>query len=236
MSHKRTGRLPAAVVGFWLIVHGLKRDRHLRVAVPAQAERVASAVERAVKTSQPKVRLNRSLAALRREHPDLFLRVRTWLWRPEVHKLFSTRGHSPAWRWWVEGARRLQEDEQPSQALWARRVVKRGRIREIKAGRPRQMEFSVGHDAGVFAEYLAQVCGVQSERATEKTIEYFGQKKGVELDRREVQRWRRRIRATKPKIRRKIKNKELRKWLSDEYKSMLLMQCELIAQKDYRQK
>jgi hypothetical protein len=189
---KRTGRLPTAVVGLWLIVHSLKnpnpRDRHLLApeAVPQEVEKVVSAIAKAAtppknskeKPYRPKARLNLSLAALRREHPTLFAEVERWLKRPEVREQFARKGHAPTWHRWVRATARVQQETRPSEALFER-------------GRPREMRFSNYHRAALYAEYLHQIDAVRSDKATERAIAFAG----LTLSRRRVQRWRRRVRA-----------------------------------------
>jgi hypothetical protein len=236
MSHRRTGRLSQAVVGLWIVVDSLKRSPDLagRFLIPEEVNRVALAVKHAAappeqdkeKSYQPRVRLNRSLAALRREHQDLFPHVLGWLSQPEIREFFSRKGHSPTWHRWVEGIAKIQKGMRLIEALETRRKVVRGKIREIKSGRPPGMEFSIYHDAALYAEYLTQVVGVSSERATEQVMKLGRQTEGG-LDRREIQRWRKRVRGIKPKI----KDKDLKKRLHEQHKAMLQQQYEEIARK-----
>lgn len=175
------------------------------------------------KSYQPRVRLNRSLAALRREHQDLFPHVLGWLSQPEIREFFSRKGHSPTWHRWVEGIAKIQKGMRLIEALETRRKVVNGKIREIRSGRPPGMEFSIYHDAALYAEYLTQVVGVPSEKATKRALNLGGRK----LDRREVQKWRARVRSIEPKT----KNEDLEKRLHEQHKEMLQQEYEAIAGK-----
>src|SRR5439155_19888800 len=88
MSDKRTGRLSRKVVGLWIVVDAFDRSPDLAafLQIPEEVKRLALAVKQASnlpEQDQPKVRLNRSLAALRKQQPNLFLPVLGWLLGPD---------------------------------------------------------------------------------------------------------------------------------------------------------
>ncbi len=87
------------------------------------------------------------------------------------------------------------------------------------------MNITVYQDAALYAECLTQLQGVPSEQATECARNLGGQT----LDRREIQRWRQRVRAMKPKL--KTKNEDLEKRLREQYKAMLQEQYNAIVRK-----
>lgn len=223
MSDKRTRRLSPAVVGLWIVVDSFRRSAGSATALdlPEEVRKVALAVERITKPPKPderrayrpKVRLNRSLAALRRNHSDLFRRVHAWLLQSEVHALFIRKGHAPTWYRWSKGAARIQLGERPSDALGLE-----------KRGRPHESSFSIYHDAALYAEYLTQVQHVPSEDATKRAMKLDERM----LDRREVQRWRSRVRATESRPNPKIEDEDLamclREQYNKEYKAMLQQQ------------
>src|SRR4051812_28709281 len=185
MSAPRTGRLPFAVVGFALIVDTLVRSKNL--TVPKVAQDAAATVFRSASSLQPKVKLNRSLVALRRQQPRMFLGLHAWLLQPQIRNLFSRKGHIATWHRWVRAAPKIQEGDLPTFALG------------MGPGRPRTIERSRYHDAALVAEFLHRLEGMQPEKALIRAIERLNTLEADrELDRRSVQRWRTRVRAINP--------------------------------------
>lgn len=183
-SWARTGRLPRKVVGFWLVVDSLSRSD---VDVPQEVATLAQAIRLAVlppgrdiskPSYRPKTRLNRSCAALRREHKGFFSRVLRWLKQPEIQELFARKGHSFVWHCWMKALPKLDDGELASRALG------------IRAGRPRR-GFTRHHDAALFAEYLIQCMGQKPAQAEQIAMRTVGLK-GVNL--RKLREWRTRVR------------------------------------------
>lgn len=190
MPHARTGPLSQAAIGFWILVDSLAQSSGgcSELSIPDEVEKLALAIRSAAllprpgerRDYQPKVRLNRSSAALRREHPTLFREVHRWLQRPEVRELFARKGHSPTWHLWVEAAAKIAEGLRSTGAL-------------VRTGRPHEMRFSPYHDAALYAEYLCRVEGVTSEKATTRAARL----REPSLDRRGIERWRQQVRRVK---------------------------------------
>lgn len=169
--------LPRAVVAFCVLVRG--------VEYPQDVADVLRVVGEARAAPKPRARLNRSLGQLRRQRPGLFGRVLGWLQEPAVQE--RAKGSGAAWVWhaWCRACAAMEQG-----------AVAHAAFGMDKGGCPPSPGFSHHEDAAIYAEYLHQVRGVPSAKASERAIELTQPPEGLDL--REHQRHRAKVRALDP--------------------------------------
>lgn len=131
------------------------------------------------KNNKPLAKLNRSFGQLRRQHPEILNELSTWLKSQSVEAKMTNGLFNASWHRWCEATAKLQTGETATQAFGIN-------------GRGKSYKFTNYDDAAIYAEYLHQVEGMKTDAATTAVMTMFGDK---ELDKREIQRKRRQLKA-----------------------------------------
>lgn len=167
----RTGPIPNAVFAFIAAVEGME----MRESVCAVIQTITTACF----SDTPIPTLNKRIGQLLRQHPEYLLELADWLWSVETRKVAQASGAHWAWLEWCRAANRLYFGAVGSVAFGA-----------DQPGRPALTGFSPYEDAAFLAEHLNKNKKVASSEAELQAAGSIGR----ELDLREVQRHRRKLR------------------------------------------
>lgn len=155
------------------------------VAVPTAVAPVMSAIQAAWEAEsgkqKPFVVLNRAFGQLRRQHPNIFHEFADWLAKPGTRNTACKGGAHWAWAECCKAADKLMTGSTATVAFGAN-------------GRAKSPSFSVYEDAAMLAERRHRFVA-SSQDATKSVGDLRGDQK-EQLDHREIQRQRARLRAT----------------------------------------
>lgn len=175
MPRPRTGGLSADAYGLVLVVD------ERQGSVPHQVAKISGAVNQAMHDRQPRSRLNRSIAALKRHDQSVIPTLRDWLTTSETHEAFRRLGLIQSWNLWRTAAARINAGSRAASALST-----------PLGGRPRSLTFSAAHDVAILATYFDNKEGLGRRPALMKAEAIVQTRKpslAVSINPRAISRW-----------------------------------------------